>query len=74
MGDGSNLDDEEFALGEREFMFLEQVTGPFGIVDDQAKDGAIGCVEGSDGEDMDVMLLEKHDEIVEATDAVFGED
>ena len=69
-----DFDHEQVRLGKSEVIFHQDFAGLIRVVDYDAYDGAVGGIEDGEGEDVDIPRVEQADEVVEAAEAVGGED
>ena len=58
----------------RETVGIEDLFGPFRIVDDNADDGRVGGIHEAQGHDMDIGLTERFHQFVQSADLVFHKD
>lgn len=69
-----DFDGENLGFGVGEVVIDKKFTGFVEVVDDEAKNGAVGGVDDGEGDDVNVVSLEEGGEVGEAADAVFDKD
>lgn len=69
-----DFDHEQVGLGKSEVVFHKNFPSLIGVIHHDADDGTIRGIEDGEGEDVDIPRIEQADEVVEAAEAVGGED
>jgi len=74
VGGFDHFDDDDFGVAVGDALLGEEFFDAVGIAHDDADDGGIGGILHAEGDDLDMFVVEKFNEVEKGAGAVFGKD